>query len=88
MPEDELDYEDGTFTAGDKSVTMKELAFAAWTAHNIPPGFEPGLEATAVYDPPNFSWPGGAHAAVVEVDTETGDVRSASATSPSTTSAR
>ena len=36
---------------------------------------EPGLEATAVYDPPNFSWPGGAHAAVVEVDPETGDTR-------------
>jgi carbon-monoxide dehydrogenase large subunit len=34
---------------------------------------EPGLEATAVFDPPNFSWPAGAHAAVVEVDTETGD---------------
>ena len=75
VPEDELDYEDGTFTAGDKSVTMKELAFAAWSAHDIPPGFEPGLEATAVYDPPNFSWPGGAHAALVEVDTETGDVQ-------------
>ena len=36
---------------------------------------EPGLEETAVYDPPNFSWPRGAHAAVVEVDTETGDTR-------------
>ena len=36
---------------------------------------EPGLEETAVYDPPNFSWPAGAHAAVVEVDTETGDTR-------------
>ena len=36
---------------------------------------EPGLEETAVYDPPNFSWPAGAHAAVVEVDTETGDAR-------------
>jgi carbon-monoxide dehydrogenase large subunit len=36
---------------------------------------EPTLEASAVYDPPNFSWPGGAHAAVVEVDTETGDTR-------------
>ena len=75
VPEDELDYEDGTFSAGDKSVTMKELAFSAWHAHDIPPGFEPGLEATAVYDPPNFSWPGGAHAALVEVDTETGDVQ-------------
>ena len=35
---------------------------------------EPGLEATSVYDPPNFSWPSGAHVAVVEVDTETGAV--------------
>jgi carbon-monoxide dehydrogenase large subunit len=35
---------------------------------------EPGLEAMAVYDPPNFSWPAGTHVAVVEVDTETGAV--------------
>ena len=33
-------------------------AFEAWTAHNLPDGMEPGLEATAVFDPPNFSWPG------------------------------
>jgi carbon-monoxide dehydrogenase large subunit len=72
---DELDYEAGTFSADGKSVTVKELAFAAWAAHDLPEGMEPGLEATAVYDPPNFSWPGGAHAAVVEVDTETGDVQ-------------
>jgi len=72
---DELDYEAGTFSSDGKSVTVKELAFAAWAAHDLPEGMEPGLEATAVYDPPNFSWPGGAHAAVVEVDTETGDVQ-------------
>jgi carbon-monoxide dehydrogenase large subunit len=53
---------------------VKELAFTAWAAHDLPPGVEPGLEATYVYDPPNFSWPGGAHLAVVEVDTETGAV--------------
>ena len=62
-------------TGPDQAVTIKELAFAAWAAHNLPAGMEPGLEASAVYDPPNFSWPGGAHAAVVEVDTETGDTR-------------
>ena len=72
---DELDYEAGTFSVDGKAVTVKELAFAAWAAHDLPEGMEPGLEATAVYDPPNFSWPGGAHAAVVEVDTETGDVQ-------------
>src|SRR5207244_6523935 len=44
------------------------------TAHDLPDGLEPGLEASFVYDPPNFSWPGGTHVAVVEVDTETGAV--------------
>ena len=51
------------------------VAWAAFAAHDLPDGMEPGLEETAVYDPPNFSWPAGAHAAVVEVDTETGDAR-------------
>ena len=72
--EDELEYENGTFSANGKSLTTKELALQAWTAHNLPEGMEPGLEASFVYDPPNFSWPSGTHIAVVEVDTETGDV--------------
>jgi carbon-monoxide dehydrogenase large subunit len=75
---DDLEFENGTFTvkgSPDKTMTIKEAAFAAHTAHNLPDGMEPGLEETATYDPPNFSWPGGAHAAVVEVDTETGDSR-------------
>jgi carbon-monoxide dehydrogenase large subunit len=55
-------------------MTTKAIAFAAWTAHNLPDGLEPGLDATAVYDPENFSWPAGCHIAVVEVDTETGAV--------------
>ncbi len=42
VPEDDLDYEDGTFSAGDKSVTMKELAFSAWHAHDIPAGLRAG----------------------------------------------
>ena len=56
-------------------MTIQAAAFAAHSAHNLPDGMEPGLEETAVFDPPNFSWPAGAHAAVVEVDTETGDTR-------------
>ena len=72
----DLQEDGGTFTlAGtDQTMTVGEAAFAAWTAHNLPDGMEPGLEATAVYDPANFSWPGGTHIAVVEVDTETGSV--------------
>ena len=70
----DLDYEGGTFSANGKSMTTKELALQAWTAHNLPDGMEPGLEASYVFDPENFSWPAGTHIAVVEVDTETGAV--------------
>jgi carbon-monoxide dehydrogenase large subunit len=73
---DDLQLENGTFTVAgtDKSMTVRDAALHAFTAHDLPDGMEPGLEATFVYDPPNFSWPGGAHVCIVEVDTETGDV--------------
>jgi carbon-monoxide dehydrogenase large subunit len=74
---DDLEYANGTFTVRgtDRTMTVAGAAFEAWTAHNLPEGMEPMLESTATYDPPNFSWPGGCHVAVVEVDTETGDTR-------------
>jgi carbon-monoxide dehydrogenase large subunit len=74
--EEDLDFEGGNFTVRgtDRSANIKALAFAAWTAHDLPDGMEPGLTATHLYDPPNFSWPNGAHACVVEVDTQTGSV--------------
>ena len=75
---DDLEFADGTFRvkgSPEREMTIQAAAFQAHSAHNLPDGMEPGLEATATYDPPNFSWPGGAHAAVVEVDTETGDTR-------------
>ena len=78
VSEDDLEFENGTFAvkgSPDRSMGIQAAAFAAHAAHNLPDGMEPGLEETAVFDPPNFSWPGGAHAAVVEVDTETGDTR-------------
>jgi aerobic carbon-monoxide dehydrogenase large subunit len=78
VAEDDLEFADGTFSvrgSPDRSMGIAAVAFQAHAAHNLPDGMEPGLEETAVFDPPNFSWPGGAHAAVVEVDTETGDAR-------------
>ena len=77
VADDDIEEAGGRFTVKgtDRSMTVTETAFAAWTAHNLPDGMEPGLEETAVYDPPNFSWPGGCHVAVVEIDTETGDTR-------------
>jgi carbon-monoxide dehydrogenase large subunit len=78
VSEEDLEFADGAFTvkgSPDRTMGIQAVAFAAHAAHDLPDGMEPGLEETAVFDPPNFSWPGGAHAAVVEVDTETGDTR-------------
>jgi len=77
VAEEDLDYDAGSFTvkgAPDKAKTIPELAFSAWTAHNLPDGMEPDFSETAVYDPQNFVFPYGAHICVVEVDTETGKV--------------
>jgi aerobic carbon-monoxide dehydrogenase large subunit len=57
-----------------KAKTFGEIAMAAYLANNLPDGMEPGLEATAYYDPPNFTFPFGTHVAEVEVDPETGAV--------------
>ncbi|MCD0170063.1 carbon-monoxide dehydrogenase large subunit [Deinococcus sp. 23YEL01] len=59
--------------APSRSVTMKEVAFAAYT--NPGEGNEPGLEASLYYDPPNMTFPHGAYIAVVDVDAETGEVK-------------
>jgi aerobic carbon-monoxide dehydrogenase large subunit len=75
--EEDLDYEPGTFSvkgSPDKAMPLAAIAFAAFTAHNLPDDVEPNLEAHVTYDPPNFSWPFGTHICVVEVDEETGAV--------------
>jgi carbon-monoxide dehydrogenase large subunit len=75
-PED-LEFIDGTFRvkgAPTRAFSLQEAAFAAFTAHNLPEHIEPNLTADASYDPTNFTFPFGAHIAVVEVDEETGVV--------------
>jgi len=59
----------------EKTVSLATIAFAAFSAHDLPGGLEPLLEASVTFDPPNFTFPFGTHVAVVEVDTETGDTR-------------
>ena len=56
-------------------VTMGALAWAAFSAHNLPDGVEPMIEGAATVDPEDFSYPHGTHLAAMEVDTETGKVR-------------
>jgi len=67
-------FSDGAFRGADKSIPFAEVAAAAHRAASIPDGFEPGLAATASFEPKNFTFPFGTHVCVVEVDRETGDV--------------
>jgi aerobic carbon-monoxide dehydrogenase large subunit len=72
--ESDIVIEDGACkVAGtDKSVPWFQLALAAYTAHNLPGGMEPGLKETAFYDPSNFTFPAGCYICEVEVDPDTG----------------
>lgn len=72
--EDDVDFDRGTFTVRgtDSTLTIGDIALAAFTGHNLPDGCEPTLDSEAVFDPENFSFPHGTHLCAVEVDTETG----------------
>ncbi len=60
--------------ATDDGMSFFDVALAAYTAHDLPPDIEPGLEETAFFDPSNFTFPNSAHLAVVSIDRETGEV--------------
>ena len=75
-PED-VEFENGDFHvagAPDRSMAITEVATQAYLAHDMPDDMEPGLEATSFYDPDNFVFPFGVHAAIVEVDPATGEI--------------
>ncbi|MFG2077305.1 carbon-monoxide dehydrogenase large subunit [Nonomuraea maritima] len=74
---DDLDFEAGAFKVRgtDQSRTIQELAYAAFTAHDLPDGVEARLDSDATFDPDNYSFPHGTHLCAVEVDTETGMVK-------------
>jgi carbon-monoxide dehydrogenase large subunit len=76
-PPEQIEFSGGTFQARGGSgpaKTIQEIAFEAFSAHNLPDGFEPSLDADATFDPSNFSFPHGTHLCATEVDTETGHV--------------
>jgi len=76
-----LESEDITFSGGrctdnktGKSVSLKEIAGASYRAMKLPPNTEPGMVATYFWEPPNFTFPFGAHLVVTDVDRDTGAV--------------
>jgi carbon-monoxide dehydrogenase large subunit len=74
---DDIDLDGGAFSvkgSPDKRVTIQEVAFRAWQAFDMPEGVTPGLDETVFFDPPNCTFPFGAHGCEVEVDRDTGKV--------------
>ncbi|MCB0586253.1 MAG: xanthine dehydrogenase family protein molybdopterin-binding subunit [Phaeodactylibacter sp.] len=74
--EEDLEFAEGKWTVKgtDKSVGFGDVALTAYVPHNYPEGLEPGMDFSSFYDPANFTYPFGAHIAIVEVDKDTGKV--------------
>ena len=67
-----VDYKFQVKGSPDRSKTMQDVAFAAYT--NMGDEIEPGLEGTNYYNPPNLTFPNGAYICAVEIDKGTGEV--------------
>jgi carbon-monoxide dehydrogenase large subunit len=61
-----------TVAGTDKKLPWFQVALAAYTAHNLPAGMEPGLKEGAFFDPSNFTFPAGCYICEVEIDPQTG----------------
>jgi aerobic carbon-monoxide dehydrogenase large subunit len=73
----QIDFKDGKFFAAGNAknaLGWTQLASEAYVAKNLPPGFEPGLEASSFFEPPNCTYPFGTHIVAVEVERDTGRV--------------
>jgi aerobic carbon-monoxide dehydrogenase large subunit len=75
---DDLEWTRGRWAVkGDpeQGATIQDIAAAARGAIELPEGVEAGLDAEAVYDPPNLTFPFGAYVCVVDVDPRTAVVK-------------
>jgi carbon-monoxide dehydrogenase large subunit len=77
-PLDDLEFAHGRVQvrgAPASGVTLAQIAQKAYLAPTeLPPGMEPGLEATHAFDPPALTFSSGTHICEIEIDRETGGV--------------
>ena len=73
----DVSFAGGSFSVAgaDRSVTMTEVIAAAHDPERLPAAMEPGLDSEVTYERNDVTYPNGCHAAEVEVDPETGQVR-------------
>ena len=62
-------------TSPRKFVAFSDIVVAAYKARPLPRGMEPGLESTSCFSPPDYTYPFGTHVCVVEIETETGEIK-------------
>ncbi|NRA51149.1 MAG: xanthine dehydrogenase family protein, partial [Phaeodactylibacter sp.] len=74
---EDLEFAEGKWTVKgtDKSIAFGDVALTAYVPHDYPEGVEPGMDFSSFYDPANFTYPYGAHVAIVEIDKDTGHTR-------------
>ncbi len=72
----DVEFDAGKFkVAGtDRSVTLKDVAKAAYDPAKLPKGVEPGLYESGTFSPENHTFPNGCHVCEVEIDPDTGVV--------------
>jgi len=76
--EKDIVFKDGRFFKKGhprNALTIQHLAAESYVAKNIPKNWEPGLEASSFFEPPNCTYPFGTHIVAVELDRDTGEVR-------------
>jgi carbon-monoxide dehydrogenase large subunit len=74
---DDLEWLDGKWRVRgdpDQARGIAEIAMAAHSSLDLPDGVEGHLDASAVYNPPNLTFPFGAYICVTDVDPGTGEV--------------
>lgn len=80
-PNEEMDASDMMFEGGriyyrnspGQSVGFGDVAAFAYVPVPLPAGLDPGLSDQAFWEPPNNTYPFGAHIAMLEIDRETGE---------------
>jgi len=75
---DDLEWLDGKWRVRgdpDQGLDIAELARLAHSTLELPVGVEGHLDASAVYNPPNLTFPFGAYICVTDVDPGTGEVK-------------
>ena len=75
---DDLEWLDGKWRVRgdpDQARGIAEIAMASHSTLELPAGVEGHLDASAVYSPPNLTFPFGAYICVTDVDPGTGEVK-------------